>query len=136
VVLRASREHERLGGFSGRRDPFGRVGDVVQPSARVVVLDRAARCTRVGRAGDGKRGVLGLRAVAVLQVDRDGQVRRAVDEGRVGDHLVQRDVTVGAPEREREPGAGGRERLEAEPRQHLRRAGVPGIRDDERLARV
>ena len=51
-------------------------------------------------------------------------------------HLVERDVAVEAPEREREPGARGRQRLEAERRQHLRGAGVPRVRDDERLAFV
>jgi hypothetical protein len=54
----------------------------------------------------------------------------------VGRYLVERRGAVGAPEREREPGAGGRERLEAERGERGARACVPRVRDDERLALV
>ena len=52
------------------------------------------------------------------------------------DDLVERRRAVEAAEREREPGAGGRERLEPEARERRRRARIPWVRDDERLAGV
>src|SRR5215212_4914671 len=45
-------------------------------------------------------------------------------------------TAVAAPEREREPGAGRRDRLEPEPFEHPGGAGVPRVRDHERLAGV
>ena len=52
------------------------------------------------------------------------------------DDLVERRAAVEAAEREREAGARGRERLEPERGEHARGAGVPRVRDHERLARV
>ena len=52
------------------------------------------------------------------------------------DDLVQGDVPVEPPEREREPGARGRQRLEAECGKDTSRARVPGVGDHERLPRV
>ena len=51
--------------------------------------------------------------MAVLDVDGDRQVGRRVHRGDVRDDLVERHVAVDSPEREREAGARGRERLEA-----------------------
>ena len=82
------------------------------------------------------RGGLGLRAVAVLEVDRHRQARRLVERAHVLGELVERDAAVEAAERERERGAGGGQRLEAQRLEHPGRAGVPRVRDHERLALV
>jgi hypothetical protein len=52
------------------------------------------------------------------------------------DHLVERDFSVEPAERECESRACRRERLEAELREDARRARVPRVRNDERLAFV
>ena len=70
--------------------------------------------------------------IAVLQIDRDRKARGLVEDAHVVDHLVERHVAVPAPEREREARARRRQGLEAEAREHLGRARVPGIGDDER----
>ena len=85
------------------------------------------------RLGDGLRVV----AEAVLEVGADGQVGCRRDLGDVREHLLAPDLVVQHAGGEREARARRRERLEAELREHARRADVPGIRDDECLrARV
>ena len=105
-------------------------------TGRVPVLDRAADGAHLSSLRDRAGRALGLGAVAVLEVDGDREVG-GVDEcfDVLGD-LVERDPSVQAPEREREAGARRRERLEPECREHARRAGVPWIRDHERLSGV
>ena len=78
----------------------------------------------------------GARPVSVLEVDRHRQARRAVERAGVLDDLVEGRGAVGAAEREREARARARERLESQPGQDLRRAGVPRVGDDERVALV
>ena len=109
---------------------------LVEGTARVEVLDRATHRAGIGHAGDRKSDALRRGPVAVLQIDRDREIRRQVERGRVRDHLVERDVAVPASEREREPGAGGREGPEPERGQHAGGTRVPRVRDDERLAGV
>ena len=140
VVLGARGEHEReaeaAGRLDGGGDPLDRLVEVVEAPRGVVVLDRAADRARLGGAGDARRGVARLGAVAVLEVDGDRQVRRRVEQAHVGDDLVERGVAVRAPEREREPGARRRERLEPERREDLGGPRVPRVGDDERVALV
>src|SRR5262245_20104238 len=52
------------------------------------------------------------------------------------ERLVARNPTVAAPEDAGRGAARGRERLEAERGEDARRAGIPGIRDDERARRL
>jgi hypothetical protein len=63
-------------------------------------------------------------------------VRRAGDFRAVVEHLLAADHAgaVAAAERARKAEAGGGERLEAERRQDLRAARVPGIRNDKSAA--
>src|SRR5262249_12440698 len=89
-----------------------------------------------GARGDRRGGVLGRGAVAVLQVNRQGQLGRGGERGDVGPGVVERALSVAPAEAEREAAAGGREGPEAEARQDLGAAGVPGVRDDEGLALV
>ena len=95
------------------------------------ILDRAADRTGLGgktdRLGRGGR----LVGEAVLQIDIDRQIRRLGDRPAVGDHFGPADGAVGAAERIGEAEAGGGQRLEAECRQQLGRAGVPRIGNDE-----
>src|SRR4051812_28243375 len=51
-------------------------------------------------------------------------------------NVVERRPTVGTPDRVREARARRCERAEAESLEHARGAGVPWVRDDERLAPV
>ena len=76
---------------------------------------------------------LGRVAEPVLEIAAHRQRCRLDDRARVRERLVAADrvLAVGPAEREREPGARGRERLEPHCGQHLRRAGVPRIRDRE-----
>jgi hypothetical protein len=140
VVLGARRERERKAQAPrrlGSRDyPLDGVIAVVNLPVGVVVLDRAADRSGRGRPGDGQRRVLRPGAVAVLQVDRDRERGGLIEDADVGSDLVEVDAAVGAPERERETGARTRQRPEPERREHLRRAGVPRVGDDERLALV
>ena len=117
-------------------DPLGCLADLVDPPAGIKVLDRAA-----GRAGGGRQldrpgRVLGVGAVAVLEVDRDRQPTGLVDDSHVGDHLVQRRLAVEPSEGKGEGAAARRQRLEAQTLQYSGRAGVPRIGDQERLALV
>ena len=119
VVLGARREREREAdlrrGLGGRGDPLGRVARCRRcrargpspRSSRPTAPASAARVTaRAASSGSGP--------VAVLHVHRDRQVSRRGEHRRVLHHLVERDVAVEPPEREREPGARGRQRLEAQ----------------------
>ena len=110
--------------------------ELVDPLLAVVVLDRATDRPRLGGARDRQRRVLGPRPVAVLEVHRDRQAGRPVEEPDVRDHLVQGHLAVEAPEREGKSGAGSGQGRKAERLQDPCRAGVPGIRDHERLALV
>ena len=130
------REVERPRRVHRRRHPLDCVVEVVDAAFGVVVLDRAADRAGLGGAGDRARGVLGRRAVAVLEVGRDRQVGRPVELRDVGGDLVEGEDLVRPPEPEAEPGAGGGERLEAEARQQLGGPRVPGVGDHERLALV
>ena len=77
------------------------------------------------------RGVVGER---VLEVGGHRYVGGIDERRRVRQHLVQSHRTVEAAERRREPAAGRRQRLEAQGREQFRRARVPRIRHEERLA--
>ena len=74
--------------------------------------------------------------VSVLEVDRDRQARRPVERAGVLDDLVEGRGAVGSAQREGEPRARARERLEPQARQDLGRAGVPRVGDDERVTVV
>jgi hypothetical protein len=140
VVLCAGGEHEReaesVRRLRGGGDPVRRVTRLVQEAVRVVVLDRAADCACLGDARDRTCAARRIGAVAVLEIDRDRKLRRAVEHGGVLDHLVERHAAVEPAEREGEAGARRRERPEAEGGQHPRGAGVPRVRDHERLTGV
>ena len=61
----------RGGGYS-----LDGVREVVEAAFGIPVLDRAADGARLGDAGDGQGGLLRAVAVAVLEVDRDRELRR------------------------------------------------------------
>ena len=140
VVLRPRRQREREGeracGLDRRGDARDRMRRLVEVAGRVPVLDRAADRPDLRDARDRTCCVLGRGAVAVLEVDGDGKPGRGVEGSGVRDDLVQGDAPVETAEREGEPGARRRERLEAEGLEHPGGPGIPRVRDDERLARV
>ena len=140
VVLGAAREGEgkveTIGRLTRSRDSLGRVVDLVDPVIGVVVLDRAPDRARFRNPRDGPRGIRRRRPEAVFEIDGHRQARGRVEDAHVVDQLVERLLSVQAPEREREARARGREGLEAEAREHLGRPGIPGIGNDEWLAQV
>ena len=140
VVLGARGERERERQRAHRLDrgghALGRVLQIVEPAGGIPVLDRAADRADFGNTADRLRCRLGLGAVAVLQVGRDGEIGRRRQRRDVRGDLVERRAPVRPRQREREAGARRRERLEAERLEHARRARVPRVRDHERLARV
>jgi hypothetical protein len=74
---------------------------------------------------------LGLVRKTILEISVDREIGRFGDRAAIGDHLGPAHCAVGAAEHVGEPEAGGGERLEAQRRQQLRGAGIPGIGDDE-----
>ncbi len=102
----------------------------------IVVLDRRADGAGLGYARDRFRNAACVGRVPVLEIDRDGQVRRAVERCRMLDDFVQRRFAVLPAERVREAGARARERLKAERCEHASGSGVPRVRDHERVAAV
>jgi hypothetical protein len=82
------------------------------------------------------RGIFRQGAEAVLEVGRNRKGGRAIERRDVGRNLVDGDAPVKAAEREGEAGARRRERAKAERFEHARGAGVPRVRDHERLALV
>jgi hypothetical protein len=82
------------------------------------------------------RGILRQAAVTVLEVGRHREGSRGIERRDMGGNLVDRRLAVEATEREGEAGARRRERAKAERLEHARRAGVPRVRDHERLARM
>ena len=137
VILGTAREREReverpsrlRGGGDTRCGALG----LVEEAAAVPVLDRAADRARLGDPDDRKGGVRGLGAVAVFEVHGDGQVGRPVERPRVLGRLVEADLAVRPSQREREPAARARERLEAQLREGPGRPRVPGVRRHEGL---
>src|SRR4029077_15128462 len=83
-----------------------------------------------------RRGILGGVAVAVLEVDRQGDPRRRGQRADVVGDLVEGCAAVDAAEGEREAGARRGQGGEAECLEHACRPRVPWVRDQERLARV
>jgi hypothetical protein len=77
---------------------------------------------------------LGRLPAAGLKIDGDRELGPAVQLGPVLDDLLERHVSVGMAERLREARARARERLEAERGQDTCRAGIPRVRDHERIA--
>ena len=144
-ILGARDEHERKGkcvrGFGRGSDALGRVREIVDRARGIAgrIFDRCADETDLGCETDGLRRILGRVSVAVLEIGGDGEMRRVDDRLRIRERIIARDgaVAVAAAEHEGEAGAGGGERVEAEPREDARGAGVPRIGDDERArARV
>jgi hypothetical protein len=74
----------------------------------------------------------GDRPKPFLEVRRDRQIGRRRDFARVRERLVARQLAVLPAEDAGCGAARGRERLEAEPLEQLRRAGVECVGDDER----
>src|SRR4029077_2930370 len=109
---------------------------LVEVAGLIVVLDRTTDCACLGDSLDRARGILRSRAVAVLEVDRQRDLRRPVDRRHVLDDLVERRPAVETPEGKREARARSCESSESEGLELSSRAGVPGIGDHERLARV
>src|SRR5438309_7753063 len=140
VVLGARRQGERkfepTCRLGGRGDPLGGVMQVVEATGGIIVLDRSTDGTNIGNAPDRDRRTLRIGAVAVLQVNRNRQIRRLVDGGDVPDHLIQRRLAVETAEGERETRACRRQRLESKRRQYAGRSDIPWIRNDERRAGV
>src|SRR6266516_4508738 len=136
VVFGPGRQHERkpepAHPLRGGRDPLGGVAQLVDPAGWIVVLDRSADCPGRGDPRDREGGAVRVLAVAVLEVDRERQVSRLVDSGRVRDHLVQHHAAVETTEGEGEPGTRGRERLEPKRLEHPCGARVPWIGQHER----
>jgi hypothetical protein len=140
VVLGAGGKHERevegAGHFDRRRDALDGVCALVDRAVGVVVLDRAAHGPGLGGAGDRVRGSFRRAAVTVLEVGRHREGSRGIERRDMGRNLVDRHAPVEATKREGEAGARRRERAKAERLEHARRAGVPRVGDDERLARM
>jgi hypothetical protein len=122
--------------FDRCRDAFDGVRELVDRAVRVVVLDRAADGAGGGRAGDRVRGIFRRGPVAVLEVSRHREGGGGIERRDMGGNLVERRAAIEATEREGEAGARRRERAKAERLKDARRAGVPRVRDHERLARM
>jgi hypothetical protein len=82
------------------------------------------------------RGILRRGAITVLEVGRHWDGGRGIEGRDMGCNLVDRHASVEAAERECEAGTRRRERAKAERLEYARRAGVPRVRDHERLALV
>ena len=105
----------------------GGVLALVDPFGGVVVLDRGADRSARGNSRDRRNDARRSRAVAVLEVARDGEPGRTVEQLDVRGHLVQRHVPVAAAEREREARARRRERPEPEGGEHAGRVDRLGV---------
>jgi hypothetical protein len=131
VVLASRRDHEpatgglRGGGYTLDRS-LERV-ELVVLAARVV-LHRAAREPGVDREPHGLPHRAGIIRETVLEVGVHRQLRGAHDGRGVRQRLVARHRAVEPAERGRVAAARGGECLEAERREQLCRAHVPGVR--------
>ena len=136
-VLRPGGEHQadgaRVGRLGRRRDPFGRLPDAVDSGLVGEVLDRGAGQADLDRQPHGLGGPGRIVRVGVLQVRRDRQVRRRHDHRGVDHGLVPAHRAVVAAQGGREARARGGQGREAERREQLGRADVPGVRHQERL---
>src|SRR5205823_14904254 len=120
----------------GRGDALDGELELVDPFVCLPVLDRAPYGAGLADPLHGECRALRLRAVPVLEVDRQRQRGRAREDRRMLDDLVQARRPVPAAEGERKARARGSEGLETESGEHPGRAGVPGVRDYERLPGV
>jgi len=107
-------EVESASCFAGRGDALGGVLAAVDRAVGVVVLDRAADGAGLGGADNRRCGVFGVWPVAVFEVDRDRKARGSIELSCVLERLLEGGAAVDAAERERKPGAGRRQRSEAE----------------------
>jgi hypothetical protein len=130
VVLGARRESERKAqstrGLDRSDDSLGRMRGLIETTRRVEVLDGASDRAGAGCPRDGPCHPPGISAVPVLEVDRHREVRRAVEDGGVLDHLVERHRAVQSTECVGESGAGRGDRAESERLEDTGRSGVPG----------
>ena len=99
-----------------------------------VVLDRAARKPGAARLLDRVRHALGLVGESVLQIGRHREVGAVGQRGGVLQGLVTRDATVEAAEGGGVAAAGRGQRLEPERGEQCRRAEVPGVGHQQRIA--
>ena len=78
----------------------------------------------------------GLSPLPRLEIGRNRQVGRRRQFAAMVDHRLEADCAIGQAAREGKAGAGRGERLEAEGRQQLGGADVPGVGNDERPHRL
>jgi hypothetical protein len=128
---------EGAGGGDGGLHPLdGEAEPVGARTRQVGVLDRGAAEAGLGGEADGRGDMLGVRAVAVLEVSADRQGSRGDQRLGVGEGLVAADPrAVGQAEGEGKAGRGGADRLGAERGEQAGRARIPGVHQDERIAR-
>lgn len=140
MVLRSCRDLEREsetpGCLAGRAHALHGASEFVDPAVALVVLDRASHGAGLGSAGDHLGGVLGVGSVPVLEIGRNREARSSIYRSDVIEYVFERGTAVEAPERKREAGTRTRERFEPECLEDPGRAGIPGVRNKERLALV
>ena len=125
------------GGDRGANALDGEIARVGAAAGQLGVLDRGAGEAGLGGEADRLGDAVGRLGVAVLEIAADRQRRRGDEIRGMGERLVAGDRrAVGQPEGEGEARRGGADRLRPERRQHPGRAGVPGVGEDERVARA
>jgi hypothetical protein len=138
-ILAAGRQREREWQSprrcNGRGDPFCGVLQVIELRA-AVILDRSADQAGRSRQTNGFGNALWRIRKAVLQVRRDGQVRRFDDDATMCKRLVARDLSIQASIRAGRRTTRSGKSFKAQALEDARRAPVPGIRKDERARRL
>ena len=141
-VFRADRESE--GQWQGPRrlrcgaDACIGVIEIVKRLAQVArrILNGATHQSCLGGEPDGFSPRAGTIAKAALQIRRDWQVRGRHDEPRVSQRLVPCHPTIAPPQGSSTRAARSGQRWKSQPRQHSRRAAVPGVGDEESILRL
>ena len=125
-----------LSNLGRRLDALHGVMEAVQGLTHVTtgIFDGTAYKARCSGLQDGIRAALGVITEAVLQVCRHRQRGGVDDAARIAQGFLQAHGAfgIGAPQRERQAGTGGGQRLETQAGEQLGGAGIPRVGDDER----
>jgi hypothetical protein len=149
VLVRGGyQEHVRAGIQKGwNSEPVGRLPGALQPRRLIgdlaqgtrftsTVLDVVADGPCLDGAGNRCTDLVGIGAVAALQIDGDRQIGCGHDPLQIGDGEIERHVlAVVEPVRGRDRPAAGRKGLCAARRNRLGAARIPDVEQDDRASR-